>query len=141
MPPSELFDLWDHRVPLPFVGLDDGVDDTGLDAELVGDRRQRTRVFWKTRAAVTRARMQKFSADAVVHAHAAGDIVDVAADRVAEICDLVDERDLCCEKCVCGVFDKLGGLERSDNDRRFDQIERPVKLLHYLDRIAVRCCR
>ena len=139
--PTSFSIFGDHRVALAFVCLDHRVDDARLDAELVGDGRQRTCVFWKARAAVARAWMQEFSADAVVHSHAAGNIVNVAADRVAKIRDLVDERDLCREKRVSRVLDQLGRLERSDDDRRFDQIERPIKLLHYRRSPVPRCCR
>src|ERR1044071_9690909 len=78
--------------------------------------------------------MKELTADAVVHSHAASDIVDVTSYRVAEVGDLVNKGDLCRQECVGGVFDQLGCFKRSDNDRRFNQIKRAVELLHYLDR-------
>ena len=56
--------------------------------------------------------MQELAADAAVEADAAGDVLDIGADRLAQIGDLVDEGDLGREKGVGGVFDQLGGLER-----------------------------
>ena len=47
--------------------------------------------------------------------------MDVAADRIAEVRDLIDESDLRCEKGVCRVLGQLGRLKRSDDDRRLDQ--------------------
>ena len=70
--------------------------------------------------------MEELTADAVVHTHSAGDIVNVAADGVAKIGDLVDESDLSGQKCVRGVLYELGGFERRDDDRSFDEVQRTV---------------
>ena len=43
---------------------------------------------------------------------AAGDVMDVGADLLAEIGHLVDEGDLGGEEGVGRVFDQLGGLQR-----------------------------
>ena len=56
--------------------------------------------------------MQEFAADAAVEADAAGDVLDIGADRLAQIGDLVDEGDLGREKGVGRVFDQLGGFDR-----------------------------
>ena len=53
--------------------------------------------------------MQEFAADAVVEADAAGNLLDVAADLLAQIGDLVDEGDLGGEERVRSIFDEFGG--------------------------------
>ena len=54
--------------------------------------------------------MQELPADAAVEADAAGDVLHVGADRLAEIGHLVDEGDLGREEGVGGVLDQLGRL-------------------------------
>ena len=56
--------------------------------------------------------MQELGADAVVEADAAGDLLHVGADALAQIRDLVDEGDLDRQEGVGGVFDQLGGAPR-----------------------------
>src|SRR5436190_6723927 len=78
--------------------------------------------------------MEELAPDAIVHSHPASYVVYIASDRIAEVRDLVNESYLGREECICRIFDELSRFERSNNDRRFDQIKRPIKLLHYLDR-------
>ena len=56
-----------------------------------------------------------------------GDILDIGADRLAQIGHLVDEGDLGREKRVGRVFDQLGGLERGEDHRGFQEVERPIQ--------------
>ncbi len=72
--------------------------------------------------------VQEFAADAVVQPHAARHFVDVGADLLAQIGDLVDEGDLGGEEGVGGVFDKLGGAPVDIEDRRRVEIKRPIEL-------------
>src|SRR5688572_22416005 len=81
--------------------------------------------------------MQKFAPDPVVHSHTARDVVHVASDRIAKICDLVDESNLSCEKGVSSVFDQLCCFEGSYHYWGFDQIERSIKVLHHRDRLRL----
>ena len=76
--------------------------------------------------------MEELAADPAVEPDAAGDVVDVGADLLAEIGDLVDEGDLGREEAVGGVLDQLGGPDAGEDDRRLDQEERPVELAHHL---------
>ena len=101
---------------------------------------QRQAVLGEARAAKAGPGMQKLAADAAVEADAAGHVLDVGADRLAQIGDLVDEGDLGREKGVGGVFDQLGGLDVGEHDRRLDQIERPVERAQHR-RAPARCRR
>src|SRR3546814_7761414 len=74
-----------------------------------------------------RSGVQELAADAPVEADAAGDVVHVGADLLAEIGDLVDKGDLGGEEGVAGVLGQLGGLQAGEENRRFDQVERPVE--------------
>ena len=60
------------------------------------------------------------------------DVVDVGADLLAQVGDLVDEGDLHRQEAVGGVFDELGGLEAGEQDRRLDQEQRAIELAHLL---------
>ena len=53
-------------------------------------------------------RPQEARADALVKAHAAGDLGDVGPGLLADVGDLVDERDLGCEEGVGRELDHLG---------------------------------
>ena len=56
--------------------------------------------------------MQELAADAVVEADAARDLLDIGADALAQVRDLVDEGDLGREEGVAGIFDQLRGSPR-----------------------------
>ena len=60
------------------------------------------------------------------------DLLDVAADLLAEIGDFVDEGDLGGEEGVGGVFDQFGGAPCGVEHRRLVEIERPVEVRHHL---------
>src|SRR5688500_3283028 len=108
-------DLRDHRMPLMLVSFDNGVHDPRFDTELVRHGGQSASVLREAGAAVAGTGMEKLAADAVVHSHAPGNVVNVAPDRVAEISDFVDEGYLGGEKRVGGVLDQLRRLERCDD--------------------------
>ena len=109
------------------VDRDDRLDDALRRVRLARGAGQRQRVLGEARAAEARAGMQELAADAAVEADAARHVVHVGADLLAEIGDLVDEGDLGREEGVGRVLDQLGGLEVGEDDRRLDQIERPVE--------------
>src|SRR5690242_5204436 len=81
--------------------------------------------------------MQKLTADAFVHADRARNVVDVAANLIAQVRDLVDERNLRREKGVGGVLRELSSFERSYDKRRFDQVEGTIEVLHDRDRLFI----
>ena len=103
---------------------------SGASASLRGAH-QRAAVLGKARAAKARPGMQKLAADAAVEADALGHVLDIGADPLAQIGDLVDERDLGREKGVGRVFDQFRGLDVGEQHRRFEQIERTVERPHH----------
>ncbi len=96
----------------PVVFADDRLDDAHRRARLLRRAHQREAVLGKARSAEARPGMQELAADAAVEPDAARHVLDVGADLLAQIGDLVDEGDLGGEEAVGGVFDEFGGLER-----------------------------
>src|SRR5215212_9167076 len=78
--------------------------------------------------------MKKLAADAIIHTHTARHVMDVAADRIAQICDLVDESDLGSEEGISRVLSKLGSFERGDHYWSLNEKQRTIQFLHDLDR-------
>jgi hypothetical protein len=64
--------------------------------------------------------MQELPAYSVVESYATGDVLDVGANRLAQICHLVDESDLGREEGVGGVFDDLGAASVGEQEGRRD---------------------
>ena len=71
--------------------------------------------------------LQELRADAVVEAHARGDLDHVRAGLLADVGDLVDEGDLRGQERVGGELDHLGALDVRAHERR---LERRVELDH-----------
>ena len=93
---------------------------------------QRAHIFRKARAAETGPRMQELAADAVVEAHTARDLLDVGADLLTEVSNLVDEGNFGREERVGGVFDKLGGAASSVENGHLVETDRPIDFRHHL---------
>ena len=89
-------------------------------------------VLREAAAAVADAREQERRADARVGADGAADLVDVGADELAEVRDLVHERDARRQHRVGGVLGQLGAGAVHDHDRRAGARERRVELVHHL---------
>ena len=53
--------------------------------------------------------MEKLGADAIVEADAAGDVLNVGVDRLAQVGDFVDEADLDRQEGVGGIFGQFRG--------------------------------
>ena len=81
---------------------------------VLGGLEQSERVLGEAGAAIAGAGMEEFGADPVVEADAARHVLDVGADRLAQIGHLVDEGDLGGEEGVGGIFDQLGGAPAGD---------------------------
>ncbi len=82
--------------------------------------------------------MQEFAADPAIEADAAGNVVDVRADALAQIGHFVDEGHLHRQEGVGGVFHQLGGLDRGEQDRRLDQVKRAIQPpQHFLRALAL----
>ena len=106
--------------------------------QTVGNGGECARVFRKTRTAETRPGMEKLTADATVHAHSSGDVVNIAADPFTKVGDFVDEGNLGREKGIGCVLGEFGGFERSDHKWSFNQVKRPIKVAHDRNRFFVR---
>src|SRR2546428_760713 len=63
----------------------------GVDAGAPGGGRQASRVVGEAGAAVAGAGMQELAADPPIHAHSLGHGLDVGAQLLAQVRDLVDE--------------------------------------------------
>src|SRR6185312_4588514 len=87
-------------------------------------------VLGKTRAAIAGTWMQELVADASVSADRGSDFLDVGADRLAQIGDLVDEADLHGQEGVGGIFGELGRFTAHEHHRCVAQSERLVQALH-----------
>ncbi len=74
--------------------------------------------------------MEELGADAIVEPDAPGDVLHVRPHMLAEIRDLVDERDLGRQERIGRVLGQLGGPPGHGQDRRLVEIERAVNLVH-----------
>ena len=113
-----LLQLRDHAPLLQLVDLDHGVEQLEVVARVAGELLQRGDILREAGTAEADPRLQELGADAVVQAHAAGHLDDVRAGLLADVRDLVDERDLRREERVRGELDHLRRLHVGAHDRR-----------------------
>ncbi len=83
--------------------------------------------------------MQEFLADTSIQTDPLGDLLDIGTNGFTQISNLVDEGDLHGQECVRGVFDQLGCAAIGEQDRRFIDEERAVKLAHEFLRALIIC--
>src|SRR4051812_2369797 len=105
---ERLDDLAAHRALARIVDLDDALDDPERRPLILGGLEQGERILREAGAAIAGAGMKEFRPDPVVEADAAGDVLDVGADHLAQIGDLVDEGDLGRQEGVRRIFGELG---------------------------------
>ena len=117
-PPAARAHLLDDALVLRRVHLDDAVEQLEVVARVARGVQQRGDVLREARAAVARTRVQELEPDARVVAHADRDLADVGVDRLAQVRDRVDERDLGGEERVRRVLDHLGRRRVGDEHRR-----------------------
>jgi hypothetical protein len=103
-----LLELAHHAPLLQLVDLDDGVEELEVVARVARELLERVDVLREARAAEADAGLQELRADAVVQAHPLGHLDDVRARLLADVGDLVDERDLRGQERVGGELDHLG---------------------------------
>src|SRR5262245_15515035 len=89
-------------------------------------------VLWKARAPKTRPGMQKLRSDPVVEPDAAGNLLHIGPNLFAQICDLIDEGDLCRQERIGGVFDEFSGPTGGVENRRLIEVERTIDFRHDL---------
>ena len=94
---------------------------------------ERRRIFWKTRAPEAEAGVEEAWADSRVESHSAGHLGHIGADALADVGDLVDERDLRRQERVRGELDHLGGGDVGDDalaaERGVERLKRSGGLL------------
>ena len=76
----------------------------------------------EARAAEANTRLQKLGADAIVEPHAARDLDHIRAGLLANVCDLVDERDLRRQERVGGELDHLRAGHVGTHERRLQRL-------------------
>jgi hypothetical protein len=99
-------------------------------ARVAGKLLESRHVLGEAGPAESDPRLEELRSDAVVEAHAAGDLDHVGTGLLAHVRDLVDERDLRRQEGVGGQLDHLGRLDVRADDRG---VERAVERL---DRVA-----
>ena len=88
-----LLELLDHAPLLELVDLDDRGQQLEVVAGVAGELLQRRDVLGEAAAAEAKPGAQEVRAEAVVEADAPRDVLDVGADELADVRDLVDEAD------------------------------------------------
>src|SRR5206468_4875826 len=89
-----LDELPDHAALLELVHLDDGREQLEVVARVAGELLERGHILGEAGAGVADSRAQEERADAPVKPHALRDDRDVRTSLLADVGDLVDERDL-----------------------------------------------
>jgi hypothetical protein len=98
-----------HRpAHLELVHLDHRGDEVEVVARVSGEQLQEGHVLREAGAAEADPGAQVVRADPPVEPHPAGDILDVGADQLADVRDLVDEADPGGEEGIGGQLDHLG---------------------------------
>ena len=120
-----LLQLADHAALLQLVDLDHRGQQLEVVAGVAGELLQRVDVLREAAAAEADARLQELGPDAVVEAHPPRDLDDVGAGLLADVRDLVDERDLGRQERVGGELDHLGAGDVGAHERR---VQRRVEL-------------
>ena len=130
-PAGCLHDLCHHAVGTRTIDGNHGLDDRRRAEGPFADVDHGQRVLGKAGATVSGARLQEGVADAVVASHAAGDVLDVAADLLAKIRHLVDEAYLRGEERIGGIFDEFGRDDVSEDELDALLLVRPVNFFHH----------
>ena len=120
-----LLELGHHAPLLQLVDLDHRVEQLEVVARVAGELLERGDVLREAGAAEADPGLQELRADPVVEAHALGDLDHVGAGLLADVGDLVDERDLRGQERVGGELDHLGALDVRAHERR---VERRVEV-------------
>ena len=91
---------------------------------------QRLNVFGEATSAVAATCVEKLVADAHVRANAFAYHIDIGADQLAEVGNVVHKRDASCEHGVSGIFSHLGGCNVHKNYAEIVEQERTIESLH-----------
>ena len=115
--PRCLLQLADHAALLQLVDLDHGVQQLEVVAGVAGELLERVDILGEAAASEADPGLQELRPDAVVEAHPACDLDDVGAGLLADVGDLVDERDLRRQEGVGGQLDHLGARDVGADER------------------------
>src|SRR4029077_17444126 len=102
-----LVQLADHAPLLQLVDLDHSGQQLEVIAGVARELLERVHVLGEARAPVADPGLQELRPDALVQAHPARDLDHVRAGLLADVGDLVDERDLRRQERVRGELDHL----------------------------------
>ena len=122
---------------LRFVDALDGLQRLKVVALVAGELDERLDVFRKAAAAESDARKQERRPDAPIGADRLAHLIDVRAERFADVRHLVHEGDARGENRVRRVLAQLGAGEVHHHDRRAGARERRIQLDHQLARAIV----
>ena len=114
--------LADHPPLLQLVDLDHGVQELEVVAGVGRQLLQRQRVLRKAGAAESDPRAQEARADPAIEADPFRDLNNVRAGGLADVRDLVDERDPGHQSGIGRELDHLGGRDVGAHDRRIDAV-------------------
>ena len=103
-----LLQLCHRPAHLEVVHLDDGGHQVEVVAGVAREQLQEGDVLRETAAPVAEPGAEVVRADTPVEAHAAGDVLDVGADQLADVGDLVDEADAGGQVGIGRELDHLG---------------------------------
>ena len=129
--PEVLLHLVDEPLLLAVVHLLDRPQNPEVVPLVRRRSQQRLHVLGKAAAAVADAGKQERGADAPVGSDRLAHVVDVGADELADVRNLVHERDAGRENRVRGVLAQLGARRAHRQDRRAGARKRAVELLHH----------
>ena len=115
-------ELRDHAPLLQLVHLDHRRQELEVVARVRRELLQRERVLREARAAVADPGAQEVRAEPAVEPDALRDLDDVGAGRLADVRDLVDERDPRHQERVRGELDHLGRVDVAADDRRVERL-------------------
>src|SRR5205814_9381417 len=101
---NKTFDLWNHVKALLFVDFDYGINDSHGRRVIAANSRQRANVFRKARAPEAGPGMKKLCPDSAIHSDSSRDLMNVAANFLAKIRNLINERNLRRKKSVCRIL-------------------------------------
>jgi hypothetical protein len=113
-------ELADHAALLQLVDLDHRREQLEVVARVGGELLERERVLRKARAAVADARAQEMRPEPLVEPDPLRNLDDVGAGRLADIRDLVDERDPRHQERIRSELDHLRGVDVGTHDRCVD---------------------
>ena len=130
-------DLLDQTQLLRVVRRLDGRHDPQRPAELRRRVLQRLHVLREARSAVADARVEKVPADPRIGTDSLADVLDVGAELVGEIGELVHERDPRREHRVRRVLRELGRAHVHHEQPLVVALERRVDRAHHGDRALV----